>query len=52
MKTRVLEYVNAAHTPPVIIDIMSGTSSMLRQSCVGVGMLDEMPQVGKNEDLT
>jgi len=49
MNSRVLEYVNAAHTPPVIIDVMSGTSSMLRQSCVGVGMLDEMPQVGKEK---
>ncbi len=49
LDTRILEYVNAAHTPPVIIDILSGTSSMLRQSCVGVGMLDEMPVVGKEK---
>jgi len=49
LDTRILEYVNAAHTPPVIIDILSGTSSMLRQTCVGVGMLDEIPLVGKEK---
>jgi sigma-B regulation protein RsbU (phosphoserine phosphatase) len=45
MKTRVLEYVNAAHNPPVLIDLLTNRSSVLRQSCVGVGMLDEMPWV-------
>jgi sigma-B regulation protein RsbU (phosphoserine phosphatase) len=49
LDTRILEYVNAAHTPPVIIDILSGTSSMLRQTCVGVGMLDEIPHIGKEK---
>jgi len=39
--------VNAAHNPPVLIDITSKTSTLLRTSCVGVGMLDEMPPVGK-----
>lgn len=45
MKTRVLEYVNAAHNPPVLLDLQTNRSSVLRQSCVGVGMLDEMPWV-------
>ncbi len=45
--TRTLEYVNAAHNPPVMIDLKSFTSTMLKQSCVGVGMLDEMPSVGR-----
>jgi len=45
--TRELEFVNAAHNPPVLIDITSKTSTLLRTSCVGVGMLDEMPPVGK-----
>lgn len=45
VKTRVLEYVNAAHNPPVIINTVTGNSSVLKQSCVGVGMLDEMPCV-------
>ena len=42
-ETRVLEYINAAHNPPVIINTRTGNSSLLRQSCVGVGMLDEIP---------
>lgn len=45
LKSRVLEYVNAAHNPPVLIDLQTNRSSVLRQSCVGVGMLDEMPWV-------
>ncbi len=45
--TRVLEYVNAAHNPPVLIDLRSHRSTLLRTSCVGVGMLDDMPPVGK-----
>jgi len=45
--TRVLEYVNAAHNPPVLIDLRTQTSTLLRTSCVGVGMLDDMPPVGK-----
>jgi phosphoserine phosphatase RsbU/P len=45
IRTRVLEYVNAAHNPPVLIDLQTNRSSVLRQSCVGVGMLDEMPWV-------
>jgi sigma-B regulation protein RsbU (phosphoserine phosphatase) len=51
LKTRVLEYVNAAHNPPVIINTLTGQSSVLRQSCVGVGMLDEMPWV-RTDHLT
>ena len=50
-ETRVLEYVNAAHNPPVIINTRTGQSSLLRQSCVGVGMLDEMPCV-RTDSLT
>jgi sigma-B regulation protein RsbU (phosphoserine phosphatase) len=45
IRNRVLEYVNAAHNPPVIINTGNGNSSVLKQSCVGVGMLDEMPCV-------
>jgi sigma-B regulation protein RsbU (phosphoserine phosphatase) len=43
--TRLLEYVNAAHNPPVLIDVRSRSSSMLKQSCVGVGMVDEIPAI-------
>ncbi len=50
-ETRELEYVNAAHNPPVIINTRTGQSSLLRQSCVGVGMLDDIPCV-RTETLT
>ncbi|MBP7028029.1 MAG: serine/threonine-protein phosphatase [Bacteroidales bacterium] len=50
-ETRELEYINAAHNPPVIINTRTGQSSLLRQSCVGVGMLDEIPCV-RTETLT
>ena len=45
VKTRILEYVNAAHNPPVTVDLKSNRTSVLRQSCVGIGMLDDMPWV-------
>src|SRR5512133_386396 len=47
ISTHVLEYVNAAHNAPVLIDLRTHTSTLLRTSCVGVGMLDDMPPVGK-----
>jgi sigma-B regulation protein RsbU (phosphoserine phosphatase) len=45
MKTRVLDYINAAHNPPVLINMDTTRATVLKQSCVGVGMLDEMPWV-------
>jgi sigma-B regulation protein RsbU (phosphoserine phosphatase) len=41
--TRELEYVNAAHNPPVLYDMTSGDIKHLDASCVGIGMLDEIP---------
>ena len=49
LSTHVLEYVNAAHNAPVLIDLHSFTSSMLKTSCVGIGMLDDIPVVGKEK---
>ncbi len=48
-KTRILEYINAAHNPPVLYDTVDGSIIHLRTSCVGIGMLDEMPPVKKSE---
>ncbi len=48
-ETGVLEYVNAAHNPPVIYDTVTGEVRHLNVSCVGLGMLDEMPHVEKSE---
>jgi sigma-B regulation protein RsbU (phosphoserine phosphatase) len=50
-ETRVLEYVNAAHNPPVLYNTVSGEIIHLRTSCVGLGMLDEIPVVYKTELL-
>ncbi len=46
-----LEYINAAHNPPVLYNTVSRDVSHLRASCVGLGMLDEIPVVSKSEIL-
>ena len=48
-KSRVLEYINAAHNPPVLYNTFTGETLHLRTSCVGIGMLDEIPAVQKSE---
>jgi sigma-B regulation protein RsbU (phosphoserine phosphatase) len=47
--TRVLEYLNAAHNPPVVYNTRTGETVYLRASCVGIGMLDEIPSMKKSE---
>jgi sigma-B regulation protein RsbU (phosphoserine phosphatase) len=47
--TRVLEYINAAHNPPVVYNTRTGETIYLRASCVGIGMLDEIPSMKKSE---
>jgi sigma-B regulation protein RsbU (phosphoserine phosphatase) len=48
-KSRILEYINAAHNPPVLYNTVTGETLHLRTSCVGIGMLDEIPSVKKTE---
>lgn len=48
-KSRILEYINAAHNPPVLYNTVTGETLHLRTSCVGIGMLDEIPSVQKTE---
>lgn len=48
-ETGVLEYINAAHNPPVLYNTVTGEVSHLGVSCVGIGMLDEIPNVEKTE---
>ena len=43
--TRELEFINAAHNPPVIYDLKTKEFVHLEASCVGIGMLDEIPFV-------
>jgi sigma-B regulation protein RsbU (phosphoserine phosphatase) len=50
MASGMLEYVNAAHNPPVLYDTVSGEVRHLSACCVGVGMLDEIPSV-KSESI-
>lgn len=40
---RSLEYINAGHNPPVFYDSESGVISFLKNGCVGLGMIDEIP---------
>lgn len=50
-KTRVLEYLNAGHNPPVFYNTVSGEVFHLHACCVGIGMLDEIPILKKSELL-
>ncbi|TAL64953.1 MAG: serine/threonine protein phosphatase [Bacteroidetes bacterium] len=45
----VLEYINAAHNPPVLYNTVTGEVRHLHASCVGIGMLDKIPVVEKSE---
>jgi sigma-B regulation protein RsbU (phosphoserine phosphatase) len=42
---KMLEYVNAAHNPPVLYNTETGNVEHLLPSCVGIGMLDEIPVI-------
>ncbi len=46
--TRELEFINAAHNPPVIYDLISKEFVHLEASCVGIGMLDEIPSINSS----
>jgi sigma-B regulation protein RsbU (phosphoserine phosphatase) len=48
-KTGILEYVNAAHNPPVFYNTVTGNIQHLHACCVGIGMLDEIPAIEKHE---
>ena len=45
----VLEYLNAAHNPPVLYNTVTKEVSHLQPSCVGIGMIDVMPQLEETE---
>lgn len=45
--TRIIEYINAAHTAPVMYSASNGEISFLNPGCVGIGMLDKIPRVKK-----
>jgi sigma-B regulation protein RsbU (phosphoserine phosphatase) len=45
----ILEYINAAHNSPVLYNTVTKEIRHLQSSCVGIGMLDEIPNVEKSE---
>lgn len=46
-----LEYINAAHNSPVLYNTITSEVRHLKASCVGLGMIDEIPTVRKSEIL-
>ncbi|HDJ34423.1 MAG TPA: serine/threonine protein phosphatase [Bacteroidetes bacterium] len=46
---RKLEFINAAHNPPVFFDGMNKNLTKLETSCLGVGMLDHIPRIDTGE---
>lgn len=46
-KTRVLQYINAAHYPPVLLN--NEAFVLLDKGCTGMGMLDQIPQIEQGE---
>ncbi len=47
--TGILEYLNAAHNPPVVYNTVTKEIHHLQPSCVGIGMIDEMPHLETTE---
>jgi len=45
--TRILEYINAGHNPPILYDVKKKNLSFLKDGCAGLGMLDEIPIIKK-----
>lgn len=43
LETRVLNYINAAHTPPILTN--GDSASLLKIGCTGLGMFDELPSI-------
>ncbi len=49
--TKVLEYINAGHNPPLFYDKTLGEVSYLTFGCIGLGMLDEIPVIHAGSKL-
>jgi sigma-B regulation protein RsbU (phosphoserine phosphatase) len=46
-ETKELEYINAGHNPPILYKTVSKKLFFLKEGCVGMGMLEEIPVVKK-----
>jgi len=43
--TKILEYINAGHNPPMFYDKVTAELRSLTSGCIGLGMLDEIPVI-------
>ncbi len=48
-QTRMLEYITAAHNPPILYKTESDELQFLEDGCIGMGMLDQIPFINKGE---
>lgn len=46
-QTNMLEYITAAHNPPLFYKMESEELQYLKDGCLGLGMLDEIPDIKK-----
>jgi sigma-B regulation protein RsbU (phosphoserine phosphatase) len=47
LKSRELEYINAGHNPPLLYELQTKKLLFLKNGCVGLGMLDNIPFIMK-----
>jgi sigma-B regulation protein RsbU (phosphoserine phosphatase) len=47
VETRILEFINAGHNPPLLFEKKKNKLSLLGSGCVGIGMLDDIPFINK-----
>lgn len=47
-QTRLLQYINCGHNPPVLAD-KNGYTQLLKLGTIGLGMFDELPKMAKGQ---
>jgi sigma-B regulation protein RsbU (phosphoserine phosphatase) len=47
IETRILEFINAGHNPPLLFEQKKNKLNLLGSGCVGIGMLDDIPFINK-----
>lgn len=47
--TRQLDFINAGHNPPILYDIEKSTFTYLKDGCIGLGMLNEIPTIAEGK---
>lgn len=48
-KTRELNYINAGHNPPILVNFNDKSSELLKLGGVGLGMFDELPSLSQGK---